>query len=185
MMNSMLAYPGRATLQVYQRLVQRNELAEGKIQGRDKLVDLADVRVPVMNVAGTGDVMVPVDVAHHVGELLPDSPEVRLETAPGGHLGALTGHSAPLRHWSWRLGWRHPPGRIRQRRSSSPISGTRTRSRRRSPGPLIAGLRRATRRAIGSREHPPRVCPSGLRSTTKSLPRPRSISSLGRTPSPS
>jgi hypothetical protein len=83
MMNSMLAYPGRATLQVYQRLVQRNELAEGKIQGRDKLVDLADVRVPVMNVAGTGDVMVPVDVAHHVGELLPDSPEVRLETRPG------------------------------------------------------------------------------------------------------
>ena len=32
MMNSMLAYPGRATLQVYQRLVQRNELAEGKIR---------------------------------------------------------------------------------------------------------------------------------------------------------
>ncbi|MFM8599954.1 MAG: alpha/beta fold hydrolase [Mycobacterium sp.] len=100
LMNSMLAYPGRATLQVYQRLVQRNELAHGTIQGPNKLVDLADVRVPVMNIAGTGDVLVPVAVAHHVGELLPNSPEVRLETAPGGHLGVLTGRSAPATTWT-------------------------------------------------------------------------------------
>ncbi len=100
LMNSMLAYPGRATLQIYQRLVQRNELADGKIQGPNKLVDLADVRVPVMNVAGTGDVLVPVAVAHHVGELLPNAPEVRLETAPGGHLGVLTGRSAPATTWA-------------------------------------------------------------------------------------
>ncbi|MCH9722603.1 MAG: alpha/beta fold hydrolase [Actinomycetia bacterium] len=99
LMNSMLAYPGRATLQIYQRLVQRNELAEGTIQGPNKLVDLADVRVPVMNVAGTSDVLVPVAVAHHVGELLPNCPEVRLETAPGGHLGVLTGRSAPATTW--------------------------------------------------------------------------------------
>lgn len=100
LMNSMLAYPGRATLQVYQRLVQRNELADGKIQGPNKMVDLADVRVPVMQVAGTSDVMVPVEVAHHVGDLLPNSPEVRLETAPGGHLGVLTGRSAPATTWA-------------------------------------------------------------------------------------
>lgn len=100
LMNSMLAYPGRATLQVYQRLVQRNELADGKIQGPTRLVDLADVAVPVLNVAGTGDVLVPVPVAHHVGELLPNSPLVRLETAPGGHLGVLTGRSAPATTWA-------------------------------------------------------------------------------------
>lgn len=99
LMNSMLAYPGRATLQVYQRLVQRNELATGTIQGPNKLVDLADIRVPVMNIAGTSDVLVPVPVAHHVGELLPNSPRVRLETAPGGHLGVLTGRSAPKTTW--------------------------------------------------------------------------------------
>ncbi|MFM9033459.1 MAG: alpha/beta fold hydrolase [Mycobacterium sp.] len=99
LMNSMLAYPGRATLQVYQRLVQRNELATGKVQGPNKTVDLADVRVPVMNVAGKSDVLVPVAVALHVGELLPNSPEVRLETAPGGHLGVLTGRSAPATTW--------------------------------------------------------------------------------------
>ena len=99
LMNSMLAYPGRATLPVYQRLGQRNELAEGRIQGSTRVIDLATVRVPVMNVAGTRDVLVPVDVAHHVGDLLPNSPEVRLETAPGGHLGVLTGRSAPRTTW--------------------------------------------------------------------------------------
>ena len=99
LMNSMLAYPGRATLQVYQKLVQRNELATGKIQGPNKIVDLADVRVPVINVAGTSDVLVPVAVAHAVATLLPNSPEVRVETAPGGHLGVLTGRSAPTTTW--------------------------------------------------------------------------------------
>ena len=71
LMNSMLAYPGRATLQIYQRLVQRNELAQGKIAGPNKVVDSADVRVPVMNVAGTSDVLVPVEVAHQVGRCCP------------------------------------------------------------------------------------------------------------------
>ncbi len=99
LMNSMLAYPGRATLQVYQRLVQRNELATGRIAGPTRTIDLADVRVPVMNIAGTRDVLVPVAVAHQVGELLPNAPEVRLETAPGGHLGVLTGRSAPRTTW--------------------------------------------------------------------------------------
>jgi len=100
LMNSMLTYPGRATLQVYQQLLMQNELANGKIQGPNKLVDLADVRVPVMNVAGKTDVLVPVAVAHHVGELLPNAPEVRLEIASGGHLGVLTGRSAATTTWA-------------------------------------------------------------------------------------
>ena len=87
-------------MQVYQKLLMRNELATGKIQGPNKLVDLADVRVPVMNVAGSKDVLVPVAVAHHVGELLPNAPQVRLEIAPGGHLGVLTGRSAATTTWA-------------------------------------------------------------------------------------
>jgi polyhydroxyalkanoate synthase len=64
------------------------------------MVDLADVRVPVMNIAGTNDVMVPVEVAHHVGDLLPNAPVVRLEKAPGGHLGVLTGRSSAGTTWA-------------------------------------------------------------------------------------
>jgi len=101
LMNSMLAYPGRATLQVYQRMVQRNELATGKVQGPTRVVDLAEIRVPVLNVAGTSDVLVPVEVARGVVDVLPNSPEVRFETAPGGHLGVLTGRSAATTTWSY------------------------------------------------------------------------------------
>jgi len=45
-------------------------------------------------------VLVPVAVAHHVGELVPNSPDVRLAEAPGGHLGVLTGRSAPATTWA-------------------------------------------------------------------------------------
>jgi polyhydroxyalkanoate synthase len=98
-MNNMLAYPGRATLQVYQRMALRNELASGKVQGPNHLVDLARVTVPVMNVAGATDVLVPQAAAHHVGALVTGSPDVRLPVAPGGHLGVLTGTKAPETTW--------------------------------------------------------------------------------------
>lgn len=99
-MNNMLAYPGRATLQVYQRMALRNELASGRVQGPNHLIDLAEIRVPVMNVAGESDVLVPPAAAHHVGTLLPNSPDVRLPLAPGGHLGVLTGTQAPATTWT-------------------------------------------------------------------------------------
>jgi polyhydroxyalkanoate synthase len=75
-------------------------LADGTIQGPNKLVKLSDIRVPVMNIAGSSDVLVPVDVAHHAGQLLPNAPVVRMETAPGGHLGVLTGRSSPATTWA-------------------------------------------------------------------------------------
>ncbi|CAM3742349.1 alpha/beta fold hydrolase [Smaragdicoccus niigatensis] len=101
LMNNMLAYPGRATLQAYQRLAMRNELASGKIQGPNKVVDLSEITIPVMNVAGSSDVIAPPAAVHHVGELLPNSPDVRLPLAPGGHLGVLTGGKAATTTWRY------------------------------------------------------------------------------------
>jgi polyhydroxyalkanoate synthase subunit PhaC len=98
-MNNMLAYPGRATLQAYHRMALRNELATGKIQGPNKLVDFADVRIPVMNVAGEADVLAPLATVQHVAEIIPNSPDVRLPVCPGGHLGVLTGTKAPDTTW--------------------------------------------------------------------------------------
>jgi polyhydroxyalkanoate synthase len=99
LMNDMLAYPGKATMQVYRTLVIKNELASGRIEGPTRTIDLADVTAPVMNIAGTSDVLVPVAAAQHVGDLLPNAAEVRLETAPGGHLGVLTGGKAATTTW--------------------------------------------------------------------------------------
>jgi polyhydroxyalkanoate synthase len=97
---NMHAYPGRTIGQLYHRFFRVNDLADGVLELGDREIDLAAVRVPVLSIAGTTDVLAPRAAVHHVGELLPNAPEVRLETAPGGHLGVLTGRSA--RRTTWR-----------------------------------------------------------------------------------
>jgi len=98
-MANMLAYPGRTFGQLYHQFFLENEVAGGKLTLADHEIDLAEIDVPVLTVGGTGDVLAPVDAVHHVASLLPGSPDVRVETAPGGHLGVLTGRSAVRSTW--------------------------------------------------------------------------------------
>jgi polyhydroxyalkanoate synthase len=98
-MANMLAYPGRTFGQLYHQFFRVNELAGGKIVLGEGEIDLAHVDVPVLSIGGTSDVLAPVDAVHHVASLLPNSPDVRLESAPGGHLGVLTGRSAVRSTW--------------------------------------------------------------------------------------
>ena len=65
----------------------------------DREIALSNIKVPVLSVAGSSDVLAPKAAVHHVADLLPNSPLVRLETAPGGHLGVLTGKSAIRTTW--------------------------------------------------------------------------------------
>jgi polyhydroxyalkanoate synthase len=98
-MGRMIAYPGRTFGQLYHRFFRVNELSDGKLELSDRIVDLREVRAPVMAVAGAGDVLAPRAAVHHVGQLVRNAPELRLETAPGGHLGVLTGRSAEGTTW--------------------------------------------------------------------------------------
>jgi polyhydroxyalkanoate synthase len=98
-MANMLAYPGRTFGQLYHQFFRVNELAGGTLDLGDNRIDLAKIDVPVLSVGGTSDVLAPIEAVHHVGALLPNSPDVRLETAPGGHLGVLTGRSAVRSTW--------------------------------------------------------------------------------------
>jgi polyhydroxyalkanoate synthase subunit PhaC len=98
-MDSMQAYPGRTFGQLYHRFFRSNDLAGGQLALSDRTLDLADVRVPVLSIAGRGDGIAPVAACHHVGELLTGARSVQLETAPGGHLGVLTGRAARGTTW--------------------------------------------------------------------------------------
>ena len=100
-MRHMHAYPGRTFGQLYHRFFRVNDLADGHfaLDGRD--IELADVRVPVLSVAGEGDVLAPVAAVQHVAQLLTNAPDVRLEVGPGGHLGVLTGRGARTTTWTW------------------------------------------------------------------------------------
>ena len=99
-MASMHAYPGRTFGQLYHQFFRVNDLADGHMVLADREIDLADVRVPVLSVAGETDVLAPRPAVHHLADLLPNAPSVRVETAPGGHLGVLAGRAA--RRTTWR-----------------------------------------------------------------------------------
>lgn len=102
-MAHMHAYPGRTMGQLYHRFFRVNDLADGTLDLGDGHgeIELADVRVPVLAVAGKTDVLAPRAAVHHLASLLPNAPQVRIETAPGGHLGVLTGRGAAATTWSW------------------------------------------------------------------------------------
>jgi polyhydroxyalkanoate synthase len=99
LMDNMYAYPGRTMGQLYHRFFLANELhANGKVVGPNREVDISDVRVPVMNIAGAADVLAPVDSARGILDILPAA---RFEIAPGGHLGVLTGRKARETTWAY------------------------------------------------------------------------------------
>jgi polyhydroxyalkanoate synthase subunit PhaC len=111
-MANMHAYPGRTLGQLYRDFFWDGALASGTIEVGGRTVGLADLRRPVLLVAGKGDVLAPPDSVHRGAELLTGAPEVREETAPGGHLGVLTGMRARGTTWAHikRLVARHPAG---------------------------------------------------------------------------
>ncbi len=95
-MDSMYAYPGRTFGQLYHVFLRSNDLATGRLELAGRTVDLADVDVPVLVVAGTGDTLAPEPAVRHLLDLVPDG---RLVDAPGGHLGVLTGRAARRTTW--------------------------------------------------------------------------------------
>jgi poly[(R)-3-hydroxyalkanoate] polymerase subunit PhaC len=98
-MAHMLAYPGRTFAQLYHRFFRINDLADGRVTIGDRTIDIAEVDVPALVVAGMNDVLAPAEAVLAVEELLTGAPVVRVERLPGGHLGVLTGRGARLSTW--------------------------------------------------------------------------------------
>ena len=103
LMDSMEAYPGRSFADLYETFIRTNNLREGRLTFRDgRVVQLSDVTVPVMNIAGKADnIFAPISSAHHLGELVTNAPRVSLEIAPGGHMGVLAGGHAKDTTWKY------------------------------------------------------------------------------------
>lgn len=98
-MGGMLAYPGRTFGQIYHRMLRRNDLADGRIVLGDRTIQLANVTAPVLSIAGEGDGIAPAKAVHRVAQLLPNAATVKIASAPGGHLGVLTGRAARRTTW--------------------------------------------------------------------------------------
>ncbi|MCW2889519.1 MAG: poly[(R)-3-hydroxyalkanoate] polymerase subunit PhaC [Streptosporangiaceae bacterium] len=103
--NTMIAYPGRTFGQVYRQFFRANGLMNEGIEIGGRRIGLDAVRVPVLVIAGHGDGIAPVKAVHALTRRLAGSPEVRFETAPGGHLGVLTGRRARATTWAHLDTW--------------------------------------------------------------------------------
>ncbi len=101
----MLASPGRTVAQAYDRFFHENELARGEARVGDRRVSLSEVKAPVLVIAGRDDGLAPWRSVHPLTRLLPGSPDVRFATAPGGHLGVLTGRKARTTTWPRLDAW--------------------------------------------------------------------------------
>lgn len=99
LMNNMNGYPGRVFGQIYHLMLRNNDLDDGALALAGRTIRLSAVDVPVLVVAGRRDVIAPLRAVHRVTELLTGSPLVRFATAPGGHLGVLTGRDARTSTW--------------------------------------------------------------------------------------
>lgn len=93
----MPAYPGAFFVRLWADLMVRNRVADGRLRIGDRIVDLGDLPdVPLLAIGSPEDTITPLASAAHLTDLVP---RVRLETAPGSHLGLLTGTSAPATTW--------------------------------------------------------------------------------------
>lgn len=100
-MDNMIAYPGRTFGQLYHRFFRANDLADGTLEFSGRVISLAGVKVPVLVIAGENDTIAPRRAVERLTGLLPTSPSVTFATAPGGHLGVLTGRRARTTTWSY------------------------------------------------------------------------------------
>jgi polyhydroxyalkanoate synthase len=98
--DNMIAYPGRTFGQLYHRFFRANDLAEGEVDLGGRRISLANVKAPVLVVAGAGDGIAPEPAVRHLVDVLDNAAEVRFEVCPGGHLGVLTGRGARRTTWS-------------------------------------------------------------------------------------
>ena len=103
MIDRIEASPGRTFAQMYHAFISANKFNESGVKvGKGKRISLSSVQAPVMHVFGESDlIFAPKQKWQKLADLLPNAAEVRLEIAPGGHLGVLAGVEST--NVSWRV----------------------------------------------------------------------------------
>ncbi|GAA5087490.1 alpha/beta fold hydrolase [Nocardia iowensis] len=100
-MAAMPGYPGRFYGQLWGRLILNNDIGRGVVQLGRRRIELAQVTAPVLLVGGPTDVITPAAAVEAGTRTLTGAAAVRYETAPGSHLGILTGPDARATTWAY------------------------------------------------------------------------------------
>lgn len=88
-----IPFPGACFKQTVELFARENQLAEGRVTLGNRVVDLADIKWPFLNVIAEKDHIVPVEAVGRLTSMVgsDDVEELRL---PAGHVGLVTGRGA-------------------------------------------------------------------------------------------
>lgn len=100
-MAQMPGYPGRLYGQLWGRLVLHNDIGRGVVRLGDREIRLSAVTAPVLLVGGPSDVITPAASVRAGIRTLTGAAAAHYETAPGSHLGILTGTTARNTTWTY------------------------------------------------------------------------------------
>ncbi|QIS15182.1 alpha/beta fold hydrolase [Nocardia arthritidis] len=100
-MAEMPGYPGRFYNQLWGRFIRHNDIGRGVVRLGRRRIELAAVTAPVLLVGGPDDMITAAAAVEAGVATLVNAAEVRYETAPGSHLGILTGPGARDTTWAY------------------------------------------------------------------------------------
>ncbi|MCD2105896.1 alpha/beta fold hydrolase [Rhodococcus erythropolis] len=100
-MAAMPGYPGKAFQQICEQLMLGNNLFNDAITLAGREIKLSALKVPVLAIGGTTDVIAPIASAEAITSVLTGAPSVRFEEAPGSHLGLVAGPTARDSTWTF------------------------------------------------------------------------------------
>jgi polyhydroxyalkanoate synthase subunit PhaC len=99
-----IPFPGACMVQVVDLLARGNRLAAGQVPLGGRTVDLADITVPVLNIVGEKDHIVPPESNAGLTSLV-GSAEAEDLRLPAGHVGLIVGRTAHKRNIPAMVEW--------------------------------------------------------------------------------
>lgn len=101
-----VAWPGPALAEFAEQFLRHNRMLSGGFEIGNRMVTLADLRVPVLVVVGTRDEFAPPPSVRAIGRAAPGA-DVRELTLQAGHFGLVVGSTAGRHTWPGVAGWVH------------------------------------------------------------------------------
>ena len=95
---------GRVYSEIIKKIYQQNELVQGKMKVGEKIVNLSNLTMPVLNIVGTNDDLVPPDSSKSVMCDISSSDKELIEF-PTGHVGLCISNKAHKELWPKVVDW--------------------------------------------------------------------------------
>jgi polyhydroxyalkanoate synthase len=120
--NDFIPYPGEAFKQFFNDFLKENRLIQNRVTMGDKHVDLADLDVSLLAFGGKEDVIAGPGSVRAIMEIVGQRQPRRdhqLVEVGGGHIGVISGGSAPEKVWQPSIDWLRPRSLKERARAAS------------------------------------------------------------------